>query len=100
MRTAISRIQRCIRELQDFDPTTVRDRSDPRIKSLEVSINQVLNQTFGSDGPERNLYAAAANLDRAPLRMGAKTPLQEVVQGLTRGKEEAIDPSNGVRHPH
>jgi predicted nucleotide-binding protein len=93
MRNQISRIQRCIRELQDFDPTTIRDRSDPRIKSFEISINQVLIQTFGN-GPERDLYAAAAYLDRAPLtygRPGDKIPLQEVVQGLTRGKEQAIE---------
>ena len=90
MRNVISRIQRCIGELHDFDPTTVRDRSDPRIRSLEVSINQVLTQAF-DDGPERSLYAAAASLDRAALSVGAKTPLQEVVQGLTRGKEQAIE---------
>jgi hypothetical protein len=42
MRNVISRIERVIRELQDFDPTTVRDRSEPRIRSLEVSIDQVL----------------------------------------------------------
>jgi predicted nucleotide-binding protein len=90
MRNVISRIQRCIGELQDFDPTTVRDRSDPRIKSLEVSIDQVLSQAFG-DGPDRRLYAAAANLDRAGLMVGAATPLREVVQGLTQGKERAIE---------
>src|SRR5262249_57420792 len=71
MRNVISRIQRCIGELQDFDPTTVRDRSDPRIRSLAVSINQVLTQAF-DDGPERSLYAAAASLDRAALTVGAR----------------------------
>jgi predicted nucleotide-binding protein len=90
MRNLISRFQRCIGELQDFDPATVRDRSDPRIRSLEASIDHVLTQAFG-DGAERNLFAAAARLDRAPLTIGAKTPLQEVVQGLTRGKEQAIE---------
>jgi len=90
MRNVISRIKRVIGELQEFDPTTVRDRSDRSIGSLEVSIKQVLTQAF-SDESERRLYEAAASLDRAPLTMGAKTPLQEVVQGLTRGKEEAIE---------
>jgi hypothetical protein len=42
MRNLISRFQRCIGELQDFDPATVRDRSDPRIRSLEASIDHVL----------------------------------------------------------
>ena len=90
MRNVISRIERVIGELQEFDPTTVRDRSDRRIGSLEVSIKQVLTQAF-IDESERRLYEAAASLNRAPLTMGAKTPLQEVVQGLTRGKEEAIE---------
>src|SRR5262249_43806450 len=89
MRNVISRIERVIRELREFDPTTVRDRSDRRIGSLEASIKQVLTQAF-SDESERRLYEAAASLDRAPLTMGAKTPLQEVVQGMTRGKEQAI----------
>jgi predicted nucleotide-binding protein len=89
MRTQISRIQRVIGELQDFDPKTVQERSDPRIKSLEVSIQQVLNDTFGYDGPERDLYRAAGHLDRAALIMGG-TPLPKVVQGLIKGKDHAI----------
>jgi predicted nucleotide-binding protein len=90
MRNVISRIERVIRELQEFDPTTVRDRSDRRIGSLEASIKQVLTQAFSGES-ERRLYEAAASLDRAPLTMGAKTPVQEVVQGLIRGKEQAIE---------
>ena len=90
MRTRISRIQGVIGELQDFDPKTVKYRSDPRIKSLEVSIEQVLSDSFGY-GPERDRYIAATNLDRAPLRMGDGTPLSEVVQGLIKGKERAIE---------
>jgi len=88
MRTQISRIKRVIGELQDFDPKTIQDRSDVRIISLEVSIDQVLTDAFGS-GPERQLYVGAANLDRAPLVMGG-TPLPEVVQGLIKGKDHAI----------
>jgi len=89
MQTAISRIQRCIRELQDFDPTTVRDRSDPRIGSLEASIKHVLTQAFSGES-ERRPYEAAASLDRAAISYAAKTPLEEVVQGLIQGKEQAI----------
>jgi len=95
MRNRISRIQQRIGELQDFDPTTVGDRSDPRIKSLEVSIKQVLTQAF-PDESERRLYEAAASLDRAGLSIIAKTPRQEVVQGLTQGKEQAIELLNGA----
>jgi predicted nucleotide-binding protein len=90
MRNAISRIERAIGELQEFDPTTVRDRSDPRIGSLEASIKHVLTQAF-SDESERRLYEAAGSLDRAGISYVAKAPLEEVVRGLTRGKERAIE---------
>jgi predicted nucleotide-binding protein len=89
MRSRISRIQRVVGELREFEPKTVEDRSDSRIKSLEVSIAQVLNDTFGY-GPERDLYISATSLDRAGARMGG-TPLPEVVQGLIKGKERAIE---------
>src|SRR5215472_15211857 len=59
MRNVISRIEQVIRELRDFDPTTVRDRSDPRIESLEVSIKQVLTQAF-PDEAERRLTLMSA----------------------------------------
>jgi predicted nucleotide-binding protein len=89
LRTRISRIQRIIGELQNFDPNSVQARSDPRIKSLEVSIQQVLNDSFGY-GPERDVYITATSLDRAGVRMGGGTPLPEIVQGLIKGKESAI----------
>jgi predicted nucleotide-binding protein len=57
--------------------------------SLEASIKQVLAQAF-SDESECRLYEAAGYLDRAALKMGG-TPLLEVVQGLTKGKERAIE---------
>jgi predicted nucleotide-binding protein len=90
MRTRISRIQRIIGELQKFDPKTVQARSDPGIKSLEVSIAQVLGGTFGYGTAEHDLYISATNLDRAGLQMGG-TPLPEVIQGLIKGKERAIE---------
>src|SRR5215469_17869923 len=87
MQTAISRIQRCIRELQDFDPTTVRDRSDPRIGSLEASIKHVLTQAFSGES-ERRPYEAAASLDRAAISYAAKTPLEEVAKGSYKEKNK------------
>src|SRR5215469_18012133 len=87
MRNVISRIERVIRELQDFDPTTVRDRSDPRIGSLEASIKHVLTQAFSGES-ERRLYEAAASLDRAAISCAAKTPLEEVAKGSYKEKNK------------
>jgi hypothetical protein len=90
IRSAISRFQRRISDLESFDPATVRSRSDPRIKTLAVAIDESLSQAFGHLTPEYRRYRAAALLDRASHNYLHETPLREVIEGLTRGKEEAI----------
>jgi hypothetical protein len=90
MEKAIARFRRRIVDLEAFDPKTVQSRSDSRIRALEASINQTLIETFGRDTPEYRIYSSAALLDRAPLAIGYRTPLHEVVEGLIEGKEQAI----------
>jgi predicted nucleotide-binding protein len=90
MRTAITRFQRRIGELEQFDPNTVQNRSDPRIRALEISIDEALSEAFGHQTPEYYRYAAAANLDRAGVFIGVATPLHEVIEGLAEGKDLAI----------
>ena len=90
MQTAITRFRRRIGDLEAFDPNTLQSRSDPRIRALEVAIDQALIETFGHDTPEYRNYSSAAFLDRAGLNLLHPTPLHEVVQGLIQGKEQAI----------
>src|ERR1039458_3095677 len=90
IKSAIARFQRRISDLESFDPATVGSRSDPRIKTLAVAIDEALSQAFGHQTPEYRRYRAAALLDRASHNYLHETPLREVIEGLTRGKEEAI----------
>jgi hypothetical protein len=90
MRTVISRFQRRIGELEQFDPATVQNRSDPRIRAPEIAIDEALSETFGQETPEYFRYVSAANLDRAGLNYAYETPLHEVIDGLILGKEQAI----------
>ena len=90
MRAAIPRLQRRIADLEAFDPTTVQDRHDPRIRELEASIDDTLVDVFGGDTLDYQRYRGAKLLDRAASYINRRTPIQEVVEGLQRGKADAI----------
>jgi predicted nucleotide-binding protein len=88
MKTAIDRFNRRLADLDQFDPDTIRDRSDPRIPALQASIGEALSEAFGHNTPEYNRYSAATSLDTAPLFIGP-APLAVVVEGLHKGKARA-----------
>jgi hypothetical protein len=88
MRTAIARFRHRLGELEKFDPTAVQDRSDPKIRTLEVSIEETLVEAFGHPAYQR--YASATNLDKAGINLAYGTPLHEIIEGLIRGKAEAV----------
>jgi predicted nucleotide-binding protein len=90
MRTAISRFRRRIEDVEQFDPKTIESRSDPRIKALEIAIDEALSQTFGHETADYIRYRSAATLDRAAVNFARPTPLHEVIEGLVRGKGQAI----------
>ena len=90
MRAAIARFKRRLAELADFDPNTVQDRSDPKVRKLEVAIDEALSEAFGHRTPEYSRYSAATNLDTAIIIMGRRAPPNEIVEGLIRGKERAV----------
>jgi predicted nucleotide-binding protein len=89
MRTAIARFRRRLDDLEKFEPKTVRDRSDSRIKALEVAIDEALAEAFGHDTPAYLRYSAATTIDRASHYIGRETPLPDVIEGLESGKERA-----------
>src|SRR5258708_29287523 len=89
MTAAIARFKRRIGELKEFEPTGVQRRSDPKIKTLEVAIDESLSEVFGHDTPEYQRYARAAGLAAAGMNMNG-TPHDEVIEGLIRGKDRAI----------
>jgi hypothetical protein len=90
MRTAISRFRRRIDELQAFDPETVFSPEDPRVKILEVSIEEALAAAFGQGTPEYDRYSSAAFLNRVPIYMDRETPRGEIVHALVQSKERLL----------
>lgn len=89
MNAAFPRLNRRIKELNEFDVASVNDRSDPRISAMEVAIDSTLVFIFGADSLDYDRYRSAKNLDTAGINMYG-TPIHEVRKGLVRGIETAI----------
>ena len=92
---AMRRLQRRISDVEKFDPTKVRSQQDPNIRALEAAIKETLSEIFGPNSRTYRSYAAAATLDTAGLNMNG-TPLDEVIEGLVRGKERSLTLLNGA----
>jgi len=93
---AIARIEKRIEELDEFDPSSVGDRDDPRIRVLETSVRKTLQDILGESTPDYLTYRNAESLDRASISMYGPTPIHEVIDGLERGKANAIAVLKGL----
>lgn len=63
-RRCIERIQRCIAELETFDPTKVQKRyREPEVVRLEAAIDDALTTAFGHGTLAYKRYGDAATLD-------------------------------------
>jgi uncharacterized protein (TIGR02391 family) len=86
---AVARFRRRLEELAPFSPDAIRDRSDPSITTLEVSIEEALADALGRGTPSYKNYAPAAELDTAGFNLNG-TPLPEIIEGLRRGKSRSV----------
>lgn len=89
MRSAIPKLERRIRDLEEFDPNTVRERSDPRIEAIEKKLTDTIAEVFGHGTVEFSRFHPQS-LDGAGYNMMYETPLREVVASLAEGKQREI----------
>ncbi len=90
MLEAIPKIERRIKDVEEFDPNSVRDRNDPRVSALENRLKSLLENIFGQGTIEYNRYSnQITRLDTAGHYMGG-TPHGEVLDGLHNGKSTII----------
>jgi uncharacterized protein (TIGR02391 family) len=90
MRAAIPKLQRRIQDLEQFDPTSIRQRSDPRIDTLEKKLEGTIADVFGT-GTIEHLRYQPNTLDRAGFVIGRGTPLSEVIASLQESKERELE---------
>src|SRR5271165_5367617 len=103
-RRRIERLQKCIANLEAFDPQKARKQA-PAVLALEATIDKALSSAFGYGTPAYLRYNEAATLDPSPLltsvavRAPAKAvsgparheaKVQEARQQFSENKERAI----------
>jgi len=85
-----------IKELQDFDPTTVRRRfSDPKVQVLQTAIDETLSDIFGNGSDDYDRYRGAASLDQGGISMVIDgyhhNDAAEGQQYIAEGKERSLE---------
>jgi hypothetical protein len=102
-RRRIERLQKCIANLEAFDPQKAHKRA-PAILELEAAVDKALSSAFGYGTPAYLRYNEAATLDPSPLlaevAVRAARPVsgpvrheakvQEARQQFSENKERAI----------
>jgi len=86
MEASISKIERRIKDINEFDVDSINERRDPRIKALSNKLDELLVSIFGINTVEYQRYKwGVTHLDTASMNMRFTTPIEEVKQGLHRG---------------
>lgn len=89
MRAAIPKVERRIKDLEEFDPNSVRDRGDPRLDALETKLTDTISDIFGHGTIEYHRFAPRS-LDQAGFNMIRPTPISEVIQSVTHSKAREL----------
>jgi hypothetical protein len=91
MGQGIRRLERCIAEVEAFDPEMIQTRDDTsKADALSASVDGALVQTFGQGTVEYYRYSGAANFSW-PLNMMNPTPIHEIQESLRRCRVRSLD---------
>lgn len=88
MKIAIPKLQRRISELEELDPQSIRERGDPRLKAIEVKIEDTIVEIFGAATLEAERFRSWS-LDRAGINMGG-TPISEVIASVVKSQAREL----------
>jgi hypothetical protein len=90
-RRRIERLEKCIRDLQAFDPQKVQKRFGvPEVFALEAAIDKALSSAFGHGTSAYMRYNRAAALDHGPLI--TNVPVRSTVLPPASGEPGSQDP--------
>ena len=91
MRQGIQRLERCIAEVEAFDPQTIQTQDDTsKAVALSASVDGALVQTFGKDSEDYRRYSGAKNFSW-PLSYARPTPIHEIQESLRRSRARSLD---------
>jgi len=90
LREGISKLERRIKELEDFDISTIEERFDAKAKALQAKINDTIADIFCYDTIEYQKYCIF-HLDTLPwTTCGTEYHLSQVQEAYKKGIEKAI----------
>ncbi len=89
MRSAVPKLERRIRDLEEFDPNSLTQRGDPRLEALENKLKDTISDVFGHGTLEYNRFRPRS-LDSAGYNMMYETPLGEVVRSVHESKQREV----------
>jgi len=90
IQSSIPKIERRIKEIDEFDVDAVINRGDPKIDTLSNKLDELLVFIFGINTVEYNRYRwKVTRLDTASINMMHQAPIGEVREGLRRGLDNA-----------
>jgi predicted nucleotide-binding protein len=91
MRSGISRFERCIAQIEAFDPQMIQTRDDTsKANVLSALVDGALSQTFGDDTADYRRYVGAKNFSW-PLNYASPTPIHEIREHLQRCRRTSLD---------
>lgn len=93
MRKGIARLEKVIKEIEEFDASTLSKRWSPEQNALEATIEGALSSVFGHDSVEYRRYEGATRLDHGAVTMslgGPRDNSHEARTYVTEGKAEAV----------
>lgn len=91
MQAGIARLKRRINEIESFDLNNVFGQFHaPGLNALEISIKDALQQTFGVETAEANLYSGACEFYRGPYLVGRELDVHTVRKHVEISKCNSI----------
>jgi uncharacterized protein (TIGR02391 family) len=91
MRIAIPKINRRIKDLEEFNIESVTEQFSSEIKSLETKLEHLLSGIYSHDTIEYSQHEySLTQLDCQSMNMMHKTPIHEVKSAIERNIKEAL----------
>jgi predicted nucleotide-binding protein len=91
MRQGIHRLERCITEVEAFNPQMIQTYDDTsKADAFSASVDGALTQTFGQGTAEYHRYLDATNFSW-PLNFARPTPIHEIQESLRGCRARSLD---------
>lgn len=98
MRVAIPKIERRIKDLQDFDVNSVPKQFSPEVKALETKLDQFLSDLYPQDTLEYDKYKSSiTNIDLRSFNIMSETPIDKVRYHIIESIARAISVLESIK---